>query len=120
MALPALTMTVSDYPAGKDQTFSKVVAYGTLAIGAGGLYQTNGLPLSFTGYEFAPINTASTNPVWAQFYSPSTGFLYRYDPVNLTLRIYEQTTVAGPLVELANAASVTADTVYFKAEFNKG
>lgn len=119
MPLPTLTFTVGDYPAGKDQTHSKVVVFGSLTIGAGGLYQTNGLPLSFAGAEFEPISPDQSVPVWADFYSPSTGFVYRYDPTHQSLRIWEQTTVAGPLVELANGASVTADTVLFQAIFNK-
>ena len=119
MALPSLTFAVTDYPSGSDQTFTKIVVYGTLTIGAGGLYATNGLPLTFAGADFAPISPDNGVPTWTWFYSPSTGFEYKYDPTHQTLRIYEQGTVAGALPELANAASVTADTVYFQAVFNK-
>ncbi|MGH7442577.1 MAG: hypothetical protein ACREKE_07900 [bacterium] len=119
MALPTLSLTINDYPSGKDQTHSKVQVFGQLGIGTGGLYQTSGLPLSFAGYEFAPVSPDQAIPVFATFYSASTGFEYAYDPVHQTLRIYEQGVTAGPLPELASGASVTADTVYFQLIFNK-
>ncbi len=112
MALPTLTTNINPFPTGKDKLQHSQVYKGTVALGAGGEYQTLGLPWSLSGSEV--LNVAGIN--WAEMYSPSTGFTYRYDPVNKTIRIYEQTTVAGPLVELANLAAVTADTVYFRAE----
>lgn len=119
MALPVLTFAVSDYPSGKDQTHSKIKVYGTLGIAAGGAYQANGLPLDFAGAEFSPISPDEANPVWAELYSPSSGYVYRYDPVHQTLRIFEEGGTAGPLLELTAAASVAADTLQFVAEFNK-
>ncbi|MGH9439250.1 MAG: hypothetical protein ACRD22_15475, partial [Terriglobia bacterium] len=93
---------------------------GTLGIAAGGLYQTNGLPLSFSGSEFAPIGTDGSEPVWAEFASPSSGIVYRFDPTYITLRIFVGgPAVSDPLAELASGASVTADTLNFKADFNK-
>lgn len=119
MALPALTFNVLDYPSGKDSTASKIGVFGSLTIAAGGLYQTNGLPLSFAGAEFEPISVDNAVPVWASFYSPASGYLYFYDPVHQSLRIFENAGAAGPLAELANGASVAADTAYFQAMFNK-
>ncbi|MGH9535482.1 MAG: hypothetical protein ACRD2E_11560 [Terriglobales bacterium] len=121
MALPVLTFAVNDYPAGKDQTHSKVIAYGTLTITTGGSYVTGGIPLSFTGYEFAPIATGTGEPIFAQFQSPTSGYQYVFDSTNQTLRIFEgAAAVSEPLAELANNASVAADVLQFRAEFNKG
>lgn len=117
MALPTLTVAVNAFPAGREVTLDKSHVYGTITIGAGGAYQTNGLPLAFSGVEFFESPGALAAPVWVQLYSASSGFQYEYDPTHGTIRIFEQTTVAGPLVELANSASVTADTVQFAATF---
>lgn len=118
MALPTLTVAVNAFPAGREVTLDKSHVYGTITIGAGGAYQTNGLPLAFSGVEFFESPGALAAPVWVELYSAATGFVYRYDPAHGTIRIYEGgAAVSTPLAELANLASVTADTVQFAATF---
>lgn len=186
MSLPVLTTTLNPFPTGKDKLQHSQVYKGEVVIATGGDYQTSGLPWALAGPGV--LGTAAIN--WCEMYSPSTGFTYKYDPVNATIRIWQpgattgtiantvtQPTVtststaptittssggvttplgvaagalsetagasgitgvqaptitstatagavtsaftglaAGPLVELANGASVTADTVYFRAE----
>lgn len=119
MATATAALTVNAYPNGVDNTQRHQILFGLLALNAGGTYATNGVPftwkfLSAEGGSFIP-NFSATSPVWATFVSQAGGtYQYLYDPVHGTIRIYQ----AG--VELANAAAITADTIGFRAEFNKG
>ncbi len=116
MALPALTVTVNPFPTGRDKTQMNLIVKGNIAIAAGGLYQTNGLPIALSGPEIL----TSKQPNWGEVYSPSSGYVYRFDPVNQTLRIYIMgAAVSDPLAELANGASVGADTVVFRFEIEQ-
>lgn len=113
MALPTLTFTVNPFPTGRDKTQMNLILKGTIGIASGGDYQTLGLPIALVGPEIL----TSKQPNWGEVYSPSTGYVYRFDPVNQTLRIYTgASAVSEPMAELANGASVAADTVYFRFE----
>jgi hypothetical protein len=115
MAVATVTPTVNNYPTGVDMGLNKGRIFGTIAIsGAGnGTYQTNGLPISFSGL----VAGLSGSTVMAWFNSLA-GLFYAYDPVHGTFRIYS---AFG--TELGNGATVTTtytnDTIEFEATVNK-
>ncbi len=116
MALPTLTYTVNPFPTGRDKTQMNLIVKGSIAIAAGGDYQTNGLPIALSGPEIL----TSKQPNWGEVYSPSSGYVYAFDPVHQTLRIFSGgAAVSEPLAELANAAVVAADTVLFRFEIEQ-
>ena len=78
MALPSLTTTINPFPSGRDKTQKWQIYKGKIAIGSGGLYATNGLPFALSG---AAVLT-STPIDWMEMYSLTTGFIYKWDPVN--------------------------------------
>lgn len=118
MATATVSLTVNGYPNGVDNTQRHEVLYGVAAILAGGDYVTNGLPFTWTflaaeGGAFIP-NFNTMVPGWADFKTTAgSNQTYLWDEVHQTLRIL----VAG--VEVTNGTAVTADTVGFRAEFNK-
>ena len=116
MADATATVTVNAFPTGVDQTARFSHLYGTIAISTGGTYITNGLPLSWDS-EFN-VYTPGV-PFQAYFYSIDSGFVYTWDNTNETIRIFQSAGSAAPLVEIANGASVTADTVQFHAIFTR-
>ena len=121
MGLPALTTTINPYPAGRDKTQKSQVYKGTVVIGSGGQYQTNGLPWTLSSGGAAVLTAGLPN--WVEMYSATTGYIYFYDPVHQSIRIYQsgvESASAAPLAELGNGASVTTDTVYFRAEVVAG
>jgi hypothetical protein len=116
MATATLVTTVNAFPTGIDQTGRFGHLYGTIAIGTGGTYVTNGLPADWAVEE--NIYTPGT-PFIAFGYSIDSGFVYTYDPTNDTWRIFQQDGTTGGLTEIANGASVTQDTVQFHATFQR-
>jgi hypothetical protein len=119
MATATATFTVAAYPNGVDNTQRRQKLTGTVALNVGGLYATNGIPLTWKflsaeGGSFIP-NFSATKPSWAEFLSqaaqPSS---YVYDPVHNTMRI------ALANVELEDGDAIPADTIGFEAEFPRG
>ena len=91
-------------------------------------YVTGGLPVSFTNmvdgnFGKAPYQSTfgplQTKPQYVTFFSTGGGqsslpfYQYTYDTVNGTLRIASSST------ELSNGATISSDTIGFKAEFIK-
>jgi hypothetical protein len=119
MAQATITLTVSGYPNGVDNTQRHEILFGVAAILAGGTYVTNGIPFVWAfqaaeGGAFIP-NFNNMVPVWADFKTlAGSNQTYEWDTVHQTLRVY----IAG--VEVTNGTAITADTVGFRAEFNKG
>jgi hypothetical protein len=78
-------------------------------------YPTNGIPLTNAsmGMPNYLANLILSSP------SPSDGFLYKYDAVNDSIRIYQsaaESATAGPLVELvANTATPAATVILAEA-----
>jgi len=102
MALPSLTTTINPYPTGRDKTQKWQIYKGKIVIGSGGLYATNGLPWKLTG---AAVLTNSL-PDWVEAYSLTTGYTYKWDPVNQTWRIYESGAATGTI----SAPTLTMDS----------
>ena len=115
-------VTLNPYPTGVANVLGGILRSGTLAFTAGN-YVTDGIPVTFqTGVAGVRQNV---KPPFAQVESPSSGYVYRYDPGHGTIRIFQGgAAVSEPLAELANAtalpAGVTGDTVYFTALAVKG
>lgn len=127
MANATATLTLNAYPAGKDSTQQRAIRSGICALSASGTYQTNGVPVGNSsgqwsvmaaegGSEFMDV----INPVpilGSVFFCSNVGactYLYVYDYVHYTLRIY-----SAPGTELGNGASITADTIGWIAEFSR-
>src|SRR5690348_14781320 len=115
MATATTTVAVNAFPTGVDETGRFGHLYGTITIGSGGTYVTNGLPVTWGVAQ----NVFADAPFFCTAFSLSTGFAYAYDATHNTLRIFEQNATTGGLAELANAASVTADTLQFHATFKR-
>ncbi len=102
MALPSLTTTINPFPSGRDKTQKWQIYKGKIAIGSGGLYATNGLPFALSG---AAVLT--TTPIdWMEMYSLTTGFIYKWDPVHQTIRVYEGASGSGTI----SAPALTMDS----------
>lgn len=122
MAESVVTPVLSSYPQGVVNLGGSLQLSGTLTIGAG-TYATNGLPCEFR--TLAAGVSQSLAPVATELYSPSSGYIYQYDPVHLTVRIFlGGAAVSDPLAELGNGATVpagvTGDTVQFSTQVFKG
>lgn len=116
MAATTVTLTASAFPQGVDQTARSMIIRGTAALGTGGTYVTNGLPITWK----LPENITPNNAFLAYFQSPSNGFVYYYDPTNVTLRIFVTGTSANAaLNEVANLTAITATTLTFEAWFQR-
>ena len=102
MALPSLTTTINPFPSGRDKTQKWQIYKGKVAVGSGGLYATNGLPFALTG---AAVLT-STPIDWMEMYSLTTGFIYKWDPVHQTIRVYEGASGSGTI----SAPALTMDS----------
>ena len=124
MANATATLPVNPFPAGRDHTQYRSYVYGVCALSSGGTYVTNGIPLTWTAMQDGNLANAKpfigdwgptqTQPQDAWFYSAlSSGYSYVFDKTHNTLRIFSGST------ELANGASITADTINFAAEFLK-
>jgi hypothetical protein len=117
------TITINGYPKGKDNTERHDIVFGTVAIDASpATYGSVGCPVVLANPEQA--KSVSDTPVWGDVQGLS-GYIYRYDPGNGTVRIFD---VAGssfspplPMTELtvgkAIPTAVSGDTVYAKLEF---
>ena len=93
MSLPSLTTTINPFPSGRDKTQKWQIYKGEVAVGSGGLYATNGLPFALSG---AAVLT-STPIDWMEMYSLTTGFIYKWDPVQQTIRVYEGASGSGTI-----------------------
>lgn len=107
-AIAAANVTITPIGKGtKEYSKSQVVS---ITFGNGTLtYPTSGVPV--TGIKSAGFpNTIGSVTIYAA--SPGDGFLYKYDPTNSTIRIY-QAPASGPaaLVELTTAATPAATTL---------
>ena len=102
MALPSLTTTINPFPSGRDKTQKWQIYKGKVAVGSGGLYATNGLPFALSG---AAVLT-STPIDWMEMYSLTTGFIYKWDPVHQTIRVYEGASGSGTI----SAPALTMDS----------
>ena len=112
MAASQATFTINTQPNGRTDNLDKREMFGTIAVsGAGGTYPANGLPLSFIGTGVYSQNP----PFWGLIYGIA-GYLYVFDPVHQTLRIYLCGGSSSPLVEVATNATTPAgvltDTIY--------
>ena len=121
MANATATASLNAFPNGRDLTLNHIHALGTITVAAGD-YPADGIPLSFGIDGLIPADTSSF--VIGRADSPSSGFIYRMDSVNQTLRIFTTGTASGdPLNELTSGgavpAGVTGDTIYFDAVFNR-
>lgn len=122
MATSTVTVTLNSYPTGVANVVGGILISGTLAFGAGD-YVTNGLPVTLQ--ESVAGARQNVTPPFAAIESPSSGYVYRWDPGHGTVRIFiGGAAVSDPLAELANGtalpAGVTGDTVYFTALAVKG
>jgi hypothetical protein len=116
MANATLTgSTLNPYPNGHSRLQNTDVYKGTVTLNTG-TYVTNGLPFNLSG---TGVQTSKT-PHWGEFYSLTTGFVYRYDATYGTIRVFGASgnTAAGddPLAELTTADTVSGDTLYFRVE----
>ena len=117
MATSAVTITVADYPNGVEYGREKVRIWGTLAVGAGD-YPATGIPVEFSGI----VLNANGDVIDGRLDSPSSGFVYVYDRVNKSIRIYVTGTAANdPQNEVATTTpgGVVADTIQFSVTVNK-
>lgn len=123
MATATVAVTVNSFPAGVDQTgrfghlYGSGIGGGGIAIGTGGTYVTGGLPVTWDVPENI-YSGNSGNPIYADLWGLS-GFQYVYDSTNNTIRIFQSAGSAAAFAELANGASVTADTLAFHAVFQR-
>jgi hypothetical protein len=119
MATATVTLTVNAYPNGVDNTQRRQTLDGVLALNTGGLYATDGVPLTWTflseeGGAFIP-DFETAVPVYTDIKTLEGGlYAYWYDTVHKTLRI----SLAGD--ELEDGDAITADTIGFHAEFARG
>lgn len=119
MANAIATVTYLAFPNGKDQTQRRELLYGNVGLSAGGLYPPNGIPLNWAALSASGaremILSSASQPQYCVFFSQAGGgYLYVFDVVHNTLRIFS----GG--VELANGAAITADTIGFRAEYVRG
>ena len=119
MATSTTTLSISRNK--EDVSERHFAVIGTVTVNAGD-YATGGLTLSLAD---AAIN-ASWLPVWVDIVSPTSGYVYRFNPgtalANGKLLIFGQDGTTGPLKEIAAAATpagVTGDTINIRAEFTK-
>lgn len=124
----ASQLTVNAYPNGVDNTLRRQEIDGTCALT--GTYVTGGIPTSWitmldaaTGHHFVgAFGPQTTQPIKARFFSIGGGettippYSYIWDKTNNALRILNTSTG----LELAAAATITADTIGFEAEFVRG
>lgn len=124
MANSAATLTYNNWPSGKTNTVapSWQVVMGTVAVSAGN-YVTNGLALTWKTSGFIPAGL-STTPAFVMFQTQAaSGYVYTWDLVHNTIRVFESAGTAAPLAELtgggATPAGVTGDTIQFLAFFTQ-
>lgn len=123
MATATVTVTVNAFPQGVDQTGRFGHLYGTnsggggIAIGTGGTYVTNGLPVTWNVSQNI-FGGNSGNPIFVDM-AGLAGFQYVYDNAHQTIRIFQSAGSAAAFAELGNGASVTADTLEFHAVFQR-
>jgi hypothetical protein len=112
MSNSASTITYNAFPKGIIPLDNAYKLYGTITIGSG-TYPTNGVTLSFSTASSAPN---IQEPYAGVFWSPSSGYVYQFDPVHDTIRVYESAGSAAPLTEISGStpSGVTGDTIYFE------
>lgn len=120
MAASVATLTVNNFPDGKDLTYDHLHLYGTVALSAG-LYGVYGVPLNWN-----ILGNYGLVPSWAEFRtfgSPPGKYVYVWDKSNDTLRILcaQNTAATGtaPFSELSNGEpipdAVVNDVIAFHA-----
>lgn len=123
MANATATVTSAAFPDGKDLTFDHFHVYGTIAI-AHGTYPAHGVPLTWDDQ----LMPGGLLPSWVSFQSagsPPGGFVYYYDKVNQTIRIYQSqnsaATGTSPFSELSTVIpdAIVNDTIQFHAIFRR-
>ena len=116
MTTSVITVTINAYPNGIDNTVNHTRRFGSLAIATGD-YPATGVPLSFTTLD-PPVGTS---PIDVYMHSCTTGYVYKYDPVNKSIRIFQSAGTAAPMVEISTTtpSGVYGDTIYFEAIFNR-
>jgi hypothetical protein len=123
MATATVTVTVNAFPAGVDQTgrfghlYGSAIGGGGIAIGTGGTYVTDGLPVTWDVPENI-YSGNSGNPIYVDMWGLA-GFQYVYDSTNNTIRIFQSAGSAAAFAEIANGASVTEDALSFHAVFQR-
>jgi hypothetical protein len=86
----------------------------TIAFGDGvNTYPVNGVPLPARGL-FGMVRFLER--LLLDSPSPGDGFVYKWDSINNSIRIYESAGVVGPLVELTAANTPAATTLYATAQ----
>lgn len=125
MAVATVVLTVAAFPFGGDAQQRSTILRGTVSGLAGNTYTTNGVPISWqlvsgnAGGRAESVNTTGLpNPYTVSFFSLGAAgtvpaYTYIYSPTLNTLRIFNGQT------ELANAATITADSVGWYAEFTR-
>lgn len=109
MANSTASVAVAAFPDGYDNTLSHQWYLGTITVAAG-TYPANGIPLTFNTADFLTSNT----PTFGEILSASSGYTYRFDPTNQTLRVFPQgLTASGAAATTAvtAATSATAATI---------
>lgn len=96
MATSKVTYTPLNFPNGKKMFMDGRCHFGTIAIAAGD-YPATGLPISLAGVLYG----APPNPYFGVIYSQSSGYVYFFDKVNQSIRIYQSAGSAAPLAEIA-------------------
>lgn len=118
MATSAVTVTVNPFPTGYDNTINTITIRGKLTIAAGD-YPATGIPVAFNIKDASAVG----NPICpVKLESPSSGFVYRWDMVNTSIRIWLTGTAANdPLNEVSTTtpSGVVSDTIYFSAVFSR-
>lgn len=114
MAVSTCIFTENSFPSGRALARDKQIFFGIITIGgASGTYPANGLPLNFT--PGPPVS--NTPPIYGDL-NGVAGYVYVFDPVHQTVRIYQsgvESASAAPLAELATNSTtpsgVTGDTI---------
>jgi len=108
-----VTLTIT----GQAFNSSRFNVRGTLAVGAGG-YPVNGIPVVFSAVPGVTNLTPLANTVRL---SGLAGFIYAFDDVHQTLRIFEAGASGTPLGEIITTtpASVVADTISVEVDFSR-
>jgi hypothetical protein len=106
MSNPSASFTPNAFPNGMDQTLGHVrlEGYLTVAPGTSGVYQANGVPISFNS------NMAGYNPTpfmcWLE--SQNYGYEYKFDPTNQTMHIFQDSQFPGGFPPAVVAGSFAA------------
>ena len=105
MAASVATYTANTFPKERLQYQNKIGLLGTIQLSSG-TYPANGIPVSFVSKGVYTGNL----PYWGQLYSPTTGIPYELDPVNQTVRIFQQSVAPNTVTTAAFTASANFGT----------